>query len=53
MRVGILGAGGIAKSMAKTIAGLPDVENYAIASRELARAQAFARDWGFARAYGS
>lgn len=34
MRVGILGAGGIAKEMAKTIAPLKDVESYAVAARD-------------------
>ena len=53
MRVGILGAGGIAGVMADTIRGLEGVENYAIASRDLAKARAFARKWGFQKAYGS
>ena len=53
MRVGILGAGGIAKEMAKTIAPLADVESYAIAARDYDRADAFAREWGFEKAYGS
>ena len=53
MKVGTIGAGGIAKSMAQTINGLDGVENYAIASRDLAKAQAFADEWGFAKAYGS
>ena len=29
MKIGILGAGGIAVQMAKTVAGMKDVENYA------------------------
>ncbi len=53
MRVGILGAGGIAKEMAKTIAPLADVESYAIAARDYDRADAFAKEWGFEKAYGS
>ncbi len=53
MRVGILGAGGIAKKMAETIAPLKDVENYAIAARDYDRAEAFAREWSFEKAYGS
>ena len=53
MRVGILGAGGIAQSMAKTLNGLSDVENYGVASRSLEKAQGFADKWGTKRAYGS
>ena len=40
MKIGILGAGGIAVQMAKTVAGMKDVENYAVAARSLERAQA-------------
>ena len=53
MRVGILGAGGIAVKMAKTIQGLKDVENYAIASRSMDKAVDFKEKWGLSRAYGS
>ena len=53
MRVGILGAGGIAKEMAKTIAPLADVESYAVAARDYDRSDAFAKKWGFEKAYGS
>ncbi len=53
MRVGILGAGGIAIKMAKTIAPLAEVENYAIAARDYDRAEAFAKTYGFEKAYGS
>ena len=53
MKIGILGAGGIAACMAKTVQGIADVENYAIASRDLAKAKAFADEWGIQKAYGS
>ena len=53
MRIGILGAGGIAGEMAKTIAGLKDVDAYAVASRDKEKAEAFAKKWGFEKAYGS
>ncbi len=53
MKVGILGAGGIAQLMATTINGLDDVENYAVASRELDKAKEFADEWGTTKAYGS
>mgnify|MGYP000098607992 CR=1 FL=1 len=42
MKLGILGAGNIAVQMAKTVAGMKDVENYAVAATSLERAQAFA-----------
>lgn len=57
MNVAILGAGAIARSMSKTIremkaAGRP-VSLYAVASRSLAKAEAFARAEGVEKAYGS
>ncbi len=53
MKVGILGAGGIAVKMAQTVAQMDGVENYAVASRSLEKARAFAAKHGFAKAYGS
>ena len=54
MKVAILGAGNIARSMAEAINGLDDsVEAYAVAARDLERAEAFAQKWGFQKAYGS
>lgn len=54
MKVAILGAGNIARSMAAAVKGLGDlVTAYAVASRDLAKAEAFAREWGFQKAYGS
>ncbi len=53
MRVGIIGAGWIAEKAAITLKGLQDCEAYAIASRSLEKAGAFASKWGIARAYGS
>ena len=53
MNMAILGAGGIAEIMAKTIAPLQDVESYAIGSRDKAKARAFAEKHGFQKAYGS
>ena len=49
----ILGAGGIAAIMAETIRPLEDVESYAIGSRDIGKAQAFADKYGFRKAYGS
>lgn len=53
LKFGIIGAGWIAEKMAITIAEMPEVEAYAIASRDLNKAQAFAREWNFTKAYGS
>lgn len=53
MKVAILGAGSIARTMASTIREMKDVDLYAIAARDLSRAKTFAEEFGFARAYGS
>lgn len=53
MKMAIMGAGSIAIKMANTINGMADVEAYAIGARDLERAQAFARNYGFKKAYGS
>lgn len=57
MNVAILGAGGIARSMAATLRGMKKngrpVELYAVASRSMDKAQAFAEKEGFLHAYGS
>lgn len=49
----IMGAGNIATQMATAINGLEDVTAYAIASRDLSRAQEFADKYKFVKAYGS
>ena len=55
--VAILGAGNIARQMAKTLrlmkARGDKVELYAVGSRDKARAEAFAQAEGFAKAYGT
>ena len=53
LKMAILGAGGIAVKMAQTIAGMKDVEAYAVAARSVERAQEFADKYGFTKAYGS
>ena len=53
MKIGILGAGHISRSMAPTLAAMPEMECYAVSSRSLEKAEEFARDFGFAKAYGS
>ena len=53
MNISILGAGSIAGIMATTLQPLKDVTCYAVAARDLSRAQVFADKYGFAKAYGS
>ena len=58
MNFGILGAGSIAGTMAETIqtlnkSGCKDISLYAVAARELPRAQAFATQYGVQNAFGS
>lgn len=57
MKIGILGAGNISRSMCATIRGMKaagqPVELYAVASRDIDKAIRFAREQGVRRAYGS
>ncbi|WP_010257461.1 Gfo/Idh/MocA family protein [Treponema primitia] len=53
MNVGILGAGGIANLMAKTLNGMETAKAYAVAARDLHRAKDFAEKYGISQAYGS
>ena len=57
MKFAILGCGHIATKMAAAVKALEKrdmgVEAYAVASRSLEKAQKFADDYGFGRAYGS
>ena len=57
MKLGILGSGYIAAKMAEAVKALEKnnlgVDAYAVASRDLSRAQQFAKSNGFQKAYGS
>lgn len=53
MKMGIIGAGWIAGMMAKTVAGMKNVQIHAIASRDILKANAFAEKYGIPRAFGS
>ena len=53
MRIGIIGAGWIAEKAAITLNGLANCEAYAIASRSIEKAEAFAKQWKMKQAYGS
>ncbi|WP_409968187.1 Gfo/Idh/MocA family oxidoreductase [Bengtsoniella intestinalis] len=53
MNVAILGAGVISKKMAETIRGVDAATAYAVGARTLEKAQGFAEEFGFEKAYGS
>ena len=55
MNIAILGAGGIANTMAKTIVGMNDnnISLYAVAARDGERAKKFAKEYGIEKFYGS
>lgn len=53
MKIGILGAGHIAGTLAETMRQMPEAECYAVAARELGRAEDFCKKYGFTKAYGS
>lgn len=53
MNIGIIGAGSIAGTMARTVAAMPEqAQIYAIASRSLEKAQKFAAEYNIPKAYG-
>ena len=53
LKVGILGAGHIARKMATTLQGMDQAELYAVAARDLTRAEQFASEFQARKAYGS
>lgn len=53
VRWGIAGPGRIAATVAAEFALVPDAELVAVGSRSAERAEAFARQFGIAQAYGS
>ena len=53
MKIGILGAGNISRKVAPALVALPEVECYAVASRDLEKAKTFAAEFGFEKAYDS
>lgn len=52
-KIGILGAGSIARAMAWTAGQMENTVAYAVASRSLEKARAFAENHNVERAYGS
>lgn len=53
MKIGILGAGGIARTMAYTVLRTKNAELAAIGSRSIGKAEIFAAEFGVPKAYGS
>ena len=53
MKIGVLGAGNISRMVAPTLVAMPQIECYAVSSRDLNKAQDFADAFGFEKAYGS
>ena len=53
MKIGILGAGGIANKVAPALVALPEITCYAVASRSVEKAEAFAKTYGFEKVYDS
>ena len=51
MKLAILGPGRIAEIVAPTLAALPEIECYAVASRTPGKAEAFAKKFGFSKVY--
>jgi len=53
MKIGVLGTGGIVRSVTPTLKKMPEMECYAIASRSPERAEKAAEEYGYEKAYGS
>lgn len=53
MKIGILGTGNIVKPIVATLVRMENVQLYAIASRTTEKATKAAKEYGFAKAYGS
>ncbi|MBE5951236.1 MAG: Gfo/Idh/MocA family oxidoreductase [Lachnospiraceae bacterium] len=53
MKIGVLGTGGIVRSVTPTLQRMKDIECYAIASRTLERAEKAAEEYSYEKAYGN
>jgi len=53
MKLGMIGVGHIGDLTAPTLAAIPQIQCYGVASRTLEKAEAFARKYGFQKAFGS
>ncbi|MBO5129436.1 MAG: Gfo/Idh/MocA family oxidoreductase [Oscillospiraceae bacterium] len=53
MKIGIIGPGRIANTVAPALVNTDCIDCYAVASRDLAKAEAFAKKYGFQKVYNS
>lgn len=53
IRIGFIGAGHVSNSMSKAIDNIEGLEKYAVASRDINKAEKFAKDHNFKKNYGS
>ena len=53
MKIGILGAGNISRKVAPALVALPEITCWAVASQTPGKAEAFAEEFGFEKAYTS
>lgn len=53
VKFAILAAGSIAAKMSAAVSELPEIKRYAVASRDKTKAEEFAKEWGYEKAYGS
>ena len=53
MKLGMIGVGRIGDLTAPTLASISEIECYGVASRSPEKAEAFAKKYGFQKAYGS
>ncbi|MCR4677100.1 MAG: Gfo/Idh/MocA family oxidoreductase [Sphaerochaetaceae bacterium] len=53
MKLGILATGKIARKVVNTLVQMKEIECYAVASRDIGKAEEFRKQFGFGKAYGS
>ena len=53
IKIGFIGAGHISNSMSKAIDNIEGIEKYAVSSRDINKAQKFAKEHNFKKSYGS
>lgn len=53
MKIGVLGTGGIVRTVTQTLQKMDNIDCYAIASRTVERAKQAAKEYGYKKAYGS
>ncbi len=51
LRIGLLGSGDITRRVSNGFKNIPEIEMYAVASRNVEHAKAFAQEYGYQRVY--